>query len=211
MKSALVLVEVAGMMVVATITNLMLARFARYRTFWGWFGFILGFDQLTKWWVVATLPYPTYHAGYGAGDPIRLLGDAVWLVHVGNKGAAWGLGAGHPFTKLFLVGLALAVLLFVGLKRRELLRELAGGQLAFGLFVGGAMGNVIDRIFRDHVVDFVDIHLPFEVFGSDRWPAFNVADAAICVGVFLYFIFLWRQEREQRRRIIAQDGGKSVE
>lgn len=209
---ALVLaVVVTAMMVAATITKPMFARFARYQAFWGWFGFILVFDQLTKWWVVATIPYLTYPPGYGAGDPIRVLGDAIWLVHVGNKGAAWGLGAGHPFTKLFLVGLALAVLLFVWLKRRELLRELAGGQHAFGLFVGGAIGNVIDRLFRDHVVDFVDVHLPFQVFGSARWPAFNVADASICIGVALYFLFLWRQERDLRRRIVSQDGGKSAE
>ena len=189
----------------------MLARLSRYAVFWGWLTAVLALDQLTKWLVVRHIPYPTYHPGAGEGDPVRLLGDAVWLVHVGNKGAAWGLGAGHPFTQLFLVALALAVLAFVWFKRHELLRELAGGQLAFGLFVGGALGNVVDRTFRDHVVDFVDVHLPFELLGGRRWPAFNVADAAICVGVALYFAFLWRHERDLRRRIVAQDGGKPLE
>ncbi|MFN7341039.1 MAG: signal peptidase II [Opitutia bacterium] len=178
----------------------------RYATF-GWVAFAaLVADQVTKWLVVAFIPYPTYHPGVGAGEPIRVLGDAVWLVHVGNKGAAWGLGAGLPGTQLFLVGLALAVLALVGFKRREFLHELAGGQLAVGLFVGGALGNVIDRVARDHVVDFVDIHLPFELLGSRRWPAFNVADACICVGVALYFAFLWRQDRALRRRIADQSG-----
>lgn len=178
----------------------------RYAAFWWVAAAALLLDQLAKWLVVRHIPYPTYHPGVGEGDPIRVLGDAVWLVHVGNKGAAWGLGAGHPGTQLFLVGLALAVLAFVWLKRREFLQDLAGGQLAFGLFVGGALGNVVDRVARDHVVDFVDIHLPFELLGSRRWPAFNVADACICVGVALYFLLLWRQDRELRRRIGEQSG-----
>jgi len=178
----------------------------RYAAFWSVAAAALLLDQLSKWLVVRHIPYPTYHPGVGEGDPIRLLGDAVWLVHVGNKGAAWGLGAGHPGTQLFLVGLALAVLAFVWLKRREFLQDLAGGQLAFGLFVGGALGNVVDRVARDHVVDFVDVHLPFELLGSRRWPAFNVADACICVGVALYFLLLWRQDRDLRRRIAEQSG-----
>jgi len=135
-------------------------------------------DQLTKWLVVASIPYPTYHPGAGAGEPVRVLGDAVWLVHVGNKGAAWGLGADHPGTKLFLVGLALAVLALVWFKRREFLHELAGGQLAFGLFVGGALGNVVDRAIYGAVYDFLDLH----AFGY-HWPAFNLADSAITLGV----------------------------
>lgn len=184
----------------------MRARLAPYATFWLVSLSALFLDQLTKWLVVRSIPYPTYVPGEGAGEPIRLIGDAVWLVHVGNRGAAWGLGADHPGTKLFLVGLALAVLAFVWLKRREFLRELGGGQLAFGLFVGGAIGNVVDRLARDHVVDFLDVHLPFELLGSRRWPAFNVADAAICVGVALYFAFLWRQDRDLRRRIADQAG-----
>jgi len=181
----------------------------RYATF-GWVAAAaLVCDQLTKWLVVRHIPYPTYHPGAGAGEPIRVLGDAVWLVHVGNKGAAWGLGADHPGTQVFLVGLALAVLAFVWLRRREFLEELAGGQLAFGLFVGGALGNVVDRLARDHVVDFVDVHLPFALLGSRRWPAFNVADACICVGVGLYFLLLWRQDRELRRRI-GENAGRGT-
>ncbi len=181
------------------------SRLAPYARFWAVLGAALSLDQLTKFLVVRHIPYPTYEAGLGAADPVRLVGDAVWLVHVGNRGAAWGLGADHPMTKFVLAGLAFLVLAFVWFKRRELLRELAGGQLAFGLFVGGAVGNVIDRLFRDHVVDFIDVHLPFAVFGSHRWPAFNIADAAICVGVALYFAFLWRQERDLRRQLMSHD------
>ena len=172
----------------------------RYATF-GWVAFAaLVADQVTKWLVVASIPYPTYHPGVGAGEPIRVLGDAVWLVHVGNKGAAWGLGAEHD-VRPFLILLALAVLALVWRWRNQLLRELQGGQLAFGLFVGGTLGNVRDRLFGDHVIDFIDVHLPFY-----RFPAFNVADSCICVGVGIYIIMSYRHDRLVREAIVSHGG-----
>ena len=187
----------------------MTARLRPYATFWLVTTLVLGLDQLTKALVVRHIAFHDPDIP-GSGEVVPLLGDALRLVHVGNKGAAWGAGAGHAATKLFLVGLAVAVIGFVWLKRREFLRELAGGQVAFGLFIGGAVGNVCDRILREHVVDFVDVGLPFRLLGNDRWPAFNVADAGICVGVALYFVLLWRQDRDLRRRIESQSGGNPV-
>ena len=184
-------------------------RLRPYATFWLVLLLSLAADQLTKVLVVRRIAFFDPEVP-GSGEAIRVLGDALRLVHVGNKGAAWGAGSGHSATKLFLVGLAFAVIGFVWLKRREFLRELAGGQLAFGLFIGGALGNVCDRLARDHVVDFVDIGLPFRLLGSDRWPAFNVADACICVGVALYFVLLWRQDRAMRERIESQSGGNPL-
>lgn len=183
-----------------------MARLRPYATFWLVTLSVLAVDQLTKAMVVRRIAFFDPDVP-GTGEIVPVLGSWLRLVHVGNKGAAWGAGAGHAATKLFLVGLALAVIAFVWLKRREFLRELAGGQVAFGLFIGGAVGNVCDRLFREHVVDFVDIGLPFRLLGNDRWPAFNVADAGICVGVGLYFVFLWRQDRALRERIESQSGG----
>ena len=60
------------------------------------------------------------------------------------------------------------------------------------------------------MVDFVDIGLPFRLLGSDRWPAFNVADACICAGVALYFVLLWRQDRAMRESIESQSGGNPL-
>lgn len=183
-----------------------MARFRPYATFWLVTLAVLAADQLTKALVVRHIDFFD-PAVPGSGEAVPVLGDIVHLVHVGNKGAAWGAGADHGSTQLFLVGLAVVVIGYVWLKRREFLRELAGGQVAFGLFIGGALGNVWDRVLRDHVVDFVDIRLPFRLLGSDHWPAFNVADACICVGVALYFVLLWRQERAFRARIESQSGG----
>ena len=66
-------------------------------------------------------------------------------------------------------------------------RPIAGWAL--GLIGGGIVGNVLDRVFRGSVVDFFDFYV-----GVHHWPAFNVADSAICVGVVLYIIVSWRNE-----------------
>ncbi|MFM7208631.1 MAG: signal peptidase II [Verrucomicrobiota bacterium] len=124
-----------------------------------------------------------------------------WIVHVGNKGAAWGLGSQQD-VRPYLVLLALVVLYLVWRWRRSLLVELSGGQVAFGLFVGGTLGNVRDRVFGDHVIDFFDVHLP----GGYRFPAFNVADACICVGVGLYLILSYRQEAARKEAIASHSG-----
>jgi signal peptidase II len=60
--------------------------------------------------------------------------------------------------------------------------------------VGGIVGNLIDRVRLGHVVDFLDFHV-----GRHHWPAFNVADAAICVGVALYILDSWRAEQEMTK------------
>ena len=187
----------------------MMVRLRPYATFWLVMLLCLAADQATKALVVRRIAFADPDLP-GSGELIPVLGETLSLVHVGNKGAAWGAGADHGATKVFLVGLALVVIGYVWLKRREFLRELAGGQVAFGLFVGGALGNVCDRVWRDHVVDFVDIRLPFRVFGSHHWPAFNVADACICVGVALYFLLLWRQDRAFRERVESQSGGNPL-
>ena len=175
------------------------ARLRPYLTFWlvGVVAFIL--DVLTKVWVVRNIPFGAYFPGDPEVAPIEL-GSRLWIVHVGNKGAAWGLGAQYD-VRPFLVFLALAVLALVWRWRQPLMRELAGGQWAFGLFVGGTLGNVRDRIFGDHVIDFIDVHLP-----GYRFPAFNVADSCICVGVFIYLFMSYRQDYLRREAIVSHSG-----
>ena len=121
-------------------------------------------DQLTKWWAVATLP----------GDPIVVIDGFFQLRYHTNTGAAFGMfpGAGSIIA-LLAVAAAVVIVLLV--------RELSGTleNIAMGLVLGGAVGNLIDRVFRGDglldggVVDWVD----FSFF-----PAFNVADSAITVG-----------------------------
>ena len=178
------------------------SRLRPYLTFWVVVATSLATDLWTKALVVRHLPFNTYFAEADGAGPLQPL-PWLWIVHVGNKGAAWGLGSTHD-VRPFLVLLALGVLFLVWRWRQALLRELRGGQLAFGLFVGGTLGNVRDRVFGDHVVDFLDVHLPYY-----RFPAFNVADACICVGVGLYLWLSYRQDAERRAALASHAGEES--
>jgi signal peptidase II len=113
--------------------------------------------------------------------PLRVL-PVFNLVLVWNRGVSFGMfNSGGAFAPWLLSGLALAVVvgLMVWLKRSD---QLLTG-LGLGLVIGGALGNVIDRIRYGAVVDFLDFHL-----ASYHWPAFNLADAGICVGAVLMLV-----------------------
>ncbi|OHC61420.1 MAG: signal peptidase II [Rhodocyclales bacterium GWA2_65_19] len=138
---------------------------------------VLVLDQASKAWVLASF---------------RLMESLAVtsffnLVLVFNSGAAFSFLAGAGgWQKWFFVVLALAISLWL----LNLLRKHAGERLlpmALALILGGAIGNVIDRLRFDAVVDFLDFHL-----AGYHWPAFNVADSAITVGVAL---MLWHQFR----------------
>ena len=127
-------------------------------------------DQFTKALVLAFL------------EPYQAVEWAPFLscVLVFNTGISFGLFAGETaLLRWVLIGLALAVsvLLTSWLYKEKRLRVAS----ALGLILGGAIGNVVDRIFRHAVVDFLDLHI-----GGWHWPAFNLADSAITIGVVLY-------------------------
>ena len=82
------------------------------------------------------------------------------------------------------IALAVLVLVLIATFRKDLGIHKTSHQWCFGLISGGIIGNTVDRLFRGHVVDFLDFHLPFY-----RWPTFNVADSAIVVGT-LWYIYL---------------------
>ena len=102
------------------------------------------------------------------------------LTYVQNRGAAWGILAGW---RVALVALA-AVMLFVLARYREkIFGRRAIGRVSFVLLVAGIIGNVIDRVWLGYVVDFLDFYC-----GTSHFPAFNVADSCICIGVGLYML-----------------------
>jgi signal peptidase II len=141
-------------------------------------GAVVAVDQLTKWWALHTLP----HRDIYLVGPIR-------LALTRNTGGAFSLGAGYvPFVALAATALVI-VLVTAG---RAVVRPVLA--IAVGLVLGGAVGNLADRVFRapgglrGAVVDFVDLRW---------WPVFNVADAAITVGcVALALAGGWRARRE---------------
>ncbi len=115
------------------------------------------------------------------------------IVHVRNKGAAFGILSQSTWnlrSTLFLVVhfVALAVIFRLVVSTKAPDPYLLGG---YSLFFGGAVGNLIDRLRLGEVIDFVDVHI-----GNAHWPAFNVADSALCAGavlLILHFIHAGRQ------------------
>ncbi len=142
---------------------------------WLWLaGLVLLLDQISKLAVVDQL---TAYV-----DVIAVTGFFN-LVHVHNTGAAFSLFANQPgWQRSFFVGVAViasAVILY-------LLRKTQGRRtfsIALVLILGGAIGNVIDRILYGHVIDFLDVYV-----GTWHWPAFNIADSAITLGAAMLII-----------------------
>ncbi len=133
----------------------------------------------------------TVHHNMTLGGPsIAVFGDYVRLTYIQNPGAAFSLFEGNRW---FFVGVSiLSMLLILALVmsgRYAAVRM----QAAFGLVLGGAMGNLIDRLWLGKVIDFLDIGV-----GTVRWPIFNVADIGVTVGVLLLLLGLIMEPRESR-------------
>jgi signal peptidase II len=145
---------------------------------------VLVFDQLTK---LAVLKYLGY-----AQERVIVPGFFKF-VHWGNTGMAWSLAPGN---NELLAVVALVALLALFLTRHHFDTRTWIGQVAFGLIFGGIMGNLIDRLLRDrqHVIDFIYFYLQQRGGGEVGFPAFNVADSAICIGVGLLFFLSWKSE-----------------
>ena len=109
------------------------------------------------------------------------------LVNWRNTGAAWGLL--RDYNLVLTVVSALTVLALYLFRHSFQLRRWSS-RVAVGLITGGIIGNLIDRVRVGHVIDFL-----FFYIGRYHWPAFNVADSAICVGVSLYIILSWRGDQ----------------
>lgn len=144
-------------------------------------GIVIVCDQLSKWWVVAKLMQPP------RAIEVTPFFD---LVMVWNKGVTFGMfSAASSWTRWGFTGLALAIVVALWLWLRKV--EGRWPAASIGLVIGGALGNVIDRVYYGAVADFLDFH----VYGY-HWPAFNVADSAITVGVALLFIDALRGRKE---------------
>lgn len=139
-------------------------------------------DQITKIWIIERLPL----GSYGPGHSITIIPDFFYLVHVGNTGAAWSMLTGKS---TLLAVIAIGTLVGIYIWRRALALRDCLAQVAFGLLCGGIIGNLVDRLQHGHVIDFLDFH-----FGTYVYPTFNVADSAICVGVFFYIWHSFRSE-----------------
>jgi signal peptidase II len=142
---------------------------------------VLIFDQWTKAWVVTNLGPPD-----SVFSPrIHLIGDYLILYYIRNNGAAFSLFA-NSIVLVLLIAVAVGVISYLYL--RTLNTASLGYKLIFALIIGGAVGNLIDRARHSgYVVDFISFRIPQIGF---YFAIFNIADAAISVGVFLLFVTL---------------------
>ena len=155
---------------------------------------LLVIDQVTKALVVHYIHL---------GDKITIIPHLFYLTHVTNRGAAWGILQGYGWL-LLLVALLASLLIIV--KLRWLTEGWGERYFAVFIILSGIIGNSVDRIWRHEVIDFLDF-IVWPVHGNHgwqlgSWPAFNVADSAICVGVGIYFIsLLLRPEKEKKTTV----------
>lgn len=142
-------------------------------------------DQFTKWIVLHTLPF--------IYDEKVIIPGFFKFVHWGNTGAAWSMFSGNNGA-LAIIALLAFVALF--LTRHHFSSHTLSGQIAFGLIFGGIAGNLTDRLLpsRHAVVDFIYFYLQQRGGNEIGFPAFNVADTAICTGVGLIFLITWKNE-----------------
>lgn len=164
----------------------MLQRWLHYRSLWMLALSVFVVDQATKFWITRHMPYNPTHLHDGWRD-LPVIRGFLYVIHVGNTGAAWSMFSGRS---VLLGLLSASTLLAIFHWRRALGLRDRFTQVCFGLLCGGIAGNGIDRVVHQHVIDFIDLH-----FGSYVYPTFNVADSGICIGVVLY---LWHSLREPK-------------
>ncbi|PYJ07160.1 MAG: signal peptidase II [Verrucomicrobia bacterium] len=143
-------------------------------------------DRLTKLIVLRHL---------GLGEEQVVVEGFFKLVHWGNTGAAWSMFRGKNELLAVIALVALVVLYF---SRHHFDSRTLPGQVAFGLIVGGIVGNLIDRLWVQHVIDFLYFYLQQRGGNEIGFPAFNVADSAICTGVGLVFLITVRSGRHPK-------------
>jgi signal peptidase II len=157
---------------------------------------IIVLDAWTKWLVNARIDLR---------ESIPLITNFLHLVHVRNTGAAFGIGANADsrMVPLLLNAGAIGVLCIVVVYTIRAAVTDRVLQTGLHLILGGAIGNLIDRFRLGYVVDFVDVYV---TAGGQphHWPAFNVADSAICIGIALLF-FDMRKKPEEQPAITAAD------
>jgi signal peptidase II len=155
----------------------------------------LAADIVSKLIVVAKLEN-TRHA------PVEVLPHVLYFVHTRNTGAAFSLGTGYTFV---LTLVAVGVIVFIVRTARRLAST--GWAVALGLVLGGACGNVVDRLLRSGggVIDFLAFGDPYD----PPWPVFNLADSALCCGVVLLVLLEFTGRRIDGTRAVSSKVRKS--
>jgi signal peptidase II len=157
---------------------------AKWKMVLGWVVTILVLDQLTKMIVDRTM---SLH------QSIPIIVGFFSLTYVRNTGAAFGIFAGshEAFRLPFLILVSVLALGFVVVMLKRLRDEETGLITALSFIIGGAIGNLVDRVLYGEVIDFLDFY-----WSNYHWPAFNVADSCITVGVLITLYYLIKAKGE---------------
>lgn len=140
---------------------------------------MLGLDQVSKWLVRDAMDL---------GQSIPIISSLISLTYIENRGAAFGIMAGGRVLFIALTFLLLAFLLWY---RHQNKHQSFLLEMSTGLIIAGALGNLIDRILKGSVTDFIDFHF---------FPIFNVADIAVTCGVFLMAVFIFKDENKSTNK-----------
>ncbi|HET9742405.1 MAG TPA: signal peptidase II [Terriglobales bacterium] len=166
-------------------------------------GAVLALDRLTKWIIEQTIPLH---------DSINIIPHFFKITHVTNGGAAFGLFSDSPsqYRIAFLVFFSVIALLVVSALLWRHTAGLNSTSIALSLILGGALGNLWDRVLTGHVVDFLEFYI-----GTYIWPDFNIADSAIVIGAAILMVEILFAPKPQKATedpaILAHTGSDAGE
>ncbi|MFJ8530611.1 signal peptidase II [Bacillus pseudomycoides] len=133
--------------------------------------FVIAIDQISKWFIVKNMEL---------GTSIPIIDNVLYITSHRNRGAAWGILENRMWFFYIITVVFVGFIVFY-MKKYAKTDKLLG--ISLGLILGGAIGNFIDRVFRQEVVDFIHVYI-----FSYNYPVFNIADSALCIGVVLIII-----------------------
>lgn len=126
------------------------------------------------------------------GESIKIINNFFYITYVNNSGAAWSILTGNRILLIVITLLVLFIIYKYLIKDKKLQKI---EQIIYGLLVGGVIGNLIDRVVRGYVIDYLD----FYIFNYD-YPIFNIADAAIVIAVVLLIYLIIKGDKYDSRR-----------
>lgn len=150
---------------------------------------VIALDQWTKWLIIENMEL---------GESITVIDSFLYITSHRNTGAAWGILEGQMWF-FYIITIIVVIALLYYLKKS--VSEGVLFRFSLALMLGGAIGNFIDRVFRQEVVDFIHTY-PF----GYNFPIFNIADSSLVIGVALLMIYMVKEERKTKEKTNAESG-----